>query len=87
MTANEDSMGLTHVTSPRIMSEETEVIRCMLNKLILTVPEIKESVCLNVTNKDLKLRKSLKCNFPNTEMLICKYHVLQNFQREISLKI
>ena len=37
-----------------------------------------------MTDKDLKERKVLKRLFPGSQLLICRFHVLKSFKREIT---
>lgn len=85
LSAGEDSIGQTHITSVCILYEETEqCIQWYCDILSEFEPILRDRLCSIVTDKDEKLRKCLRKSFPKSSLMLCKFHVMQNFQRTIT---
>lgn len=82
-----DSNGLTHVVEIAIaINEKKETLRCILKAFkehhSKTLEE--KNILIFMTDKDLSERDVLKEFFSNSKMHLCKFHVLQIFQRTIT---
>ena len=81
----EDSMGETEVVAVGILVAETEDnVRWMLESLRERNPEFKPRVFM--ADKDFNERAIIKELFPTATVLICLFHSLRSFKREISDK-
>ena len=81
----EDSMGETELVAVGILVAETQDnVRCMLESLRERNPEFKPRVFM--TDKDFNERAIIKELFPTATVLICLFHSLRSFKREISDK-
>lgn len=83
-----DPRGLSHIISVGILVSEDQntlkkLIRCFIddNKIALSTKQIK---CF-VTDKDMSERVVIRQFFPHAKLLICQFHVLQIFQRTITM--
>ena len=76
---------LSPCASVCILFEETEeCIQWFCNTLVAMIPTLQNRVCTIVTDKGKKLRKCLKICFPEASCILCKFHVNQIFQRQIT---
>lgn len=57
----------------------------MVNELIDVAPFLKTKLNTIMTDKQFALRKCLREAFPNVSMLICRFHSIQIFKREITV--
>ena len=81
----EDSMRETEVVAVGILVAETEdSVRWMLESLRERNPEFKPKVFM--ADKDFNERAIIKELFPTATVLICLFHSLRSFKREISDK-
>ena len=81
----EDSMGETEVVAVGILVAETEDnVRWMLESLRERNPEFKPRVFM--ADKEFNERAIIKELFPTATVLICLFHSLRSFKREISDK-
>ena len=81
----EDSMGETEVVTVGILVAETEDnVKWMLESLRERNPEFKPRVFM--ADKDFNERAIIKELFPTATVLICLFHSLRSFKREISDK-
>ena len=81
----EDSVGESEVVGVAILVEETEeIVRWMLQYLKDRNPEFSPRVVM--ADKDFNERAIIKELFPSATVLICLFHSLRSFKREISDK-
>lgn len=80
-----DSNGYTQVTSSCILYIETEeAIKWYINQILSISPNLNQNLNAIFTDKDHKIKKCLKQIFPNSHLFICKFHVMQIFQHEVT---
>lgn len=81
---NEDGNGLSEIVAVGILVEEnTETMQWFFSKLKDNNPRWAEIKSI-MADKDLNERRLLKENFPNANVLICIFHAMRTFNREIS---
>lgn len=80
----EDSMGNSEIVSVATLSVEDEPsLSWMFETLRMRNPEM-DRVRVIITDKDIKERQVLRRYFTNTSLLLCLFHTLQTFWREIT---
>lgn len=80
----EDSMGNSEVVSVGMLSvEDADTLTWMFQTLRSRNPEM-DRVRVLITDKDLKERQVLRACFPDCCLLICLFHTLRTFRREIT---
>ncbi|XP_062522977.1 zinc finger SWIM domain-containing protein 1-like [Corticium candelabrum] len=80
----EDGNGQSEIASAFLLLEETET---SLSKIMSIFKEYNPSWTATrvlMADKDMTERDVLASNFPNADLLICLYHTLRSFRREIS---
>ena len=80
----EDGNGQSEIASAFLLLEETET---SLSKIMSIFKENNPSWTATrvlMADKDMTERDVLASNFPNADLLICLYHTLRSFRREIS---
>ena len=79
-----DGEGKTRPVSLFLVTDETEeTIRNMLELFKADNPKW-EQIRVVLTDKDMSQRKCFKEAFPQIDLQLCLFHVLRNFNREIS---
>ena len=79
-----DGEGRTRPVSLFLVTDETEeTIRNMLELFKADNPKW-EQIWVVLTDKDMSQRKCFKEAFPQIDLQLCLFHVLRNFNREIS---
>lgn len=81
---NEDGNGLSEIVSVGLLVEENaETLKWFLSKFKENNPEWMEIKSI-MADKDLNERRLLREHFPNAHILICIFHAMRSFNREIS---
>lgn len=84
LTLVEDSMGNSEVVSVGMLSvEDEDSLSWMFNNLRSRNAEMSR-VRVIVTVKDLKERQVLRTCFPTANLLLCLFHTLRTFRREVT---
>lgn len=80
----EDSVGNSEIVSVGMLSVEDEASLHWMFETLRTQNQEMNRVWVIVTDKDMKERQVLWKCFPNTCLLICIFHTLCTFKREIT---
>jgi len=81
---NEDGNGLSEIVAVGILVEEnTDTMQWLLSTFKENNARWRDVKSI-MADKDLNERRLLKDNFPNANVLICIFHAMRTFNREIS---
>lgn len=83
----EDGNGQSEVVAVFLLQEETEEsLTCVLDVFIKHNDEAAKKVRIVMTDKDMTERDVLAKKFPSAQLLICLFHTLRTFRREITME-
>ena len=83
----EDGNGQSEVVAVFLLQEETEEsLTCVLDVFIKHNDEAAKKVRIVMTDKDMTERDVLAQKFPAAQLLICLFHTLRTFRREITME-
>ena len=80
----EDGNGQSKIVCAFLLLEETEASLSTVVSVFKEQNPAWESVHVLMTDKDITEREVLASSFPGAELLICLYHTIRSFRREIS---
>ena len=83
----EDSIGDSEVVGVcLVVNESRPILHWMLNILKKSMHPQSEMLRVIMADKDITKRSVITECFPNSKLLICLFHTLRSFKREISSK-
>ena len=82
----EDGNGQSIIVASFLALNETEATFSKMAALFIKHNPQWESVTVIMADKDLTERTVLAEQFPSAQLLICLFHTLQSFRREITLE-
>ena len=78
----EDSMGQTEVAAVGLVVKESFETICWLMQQLKAKNKL-SNTRLFMSDKDLNLRRAIEFLFPEKQLMLCLFHSLRNFRREI----
>ena len=80
----EDSMGLSEIVGVALLVLEDRVTLSWLLEKLKSENSNHFKIRVFMADKDLNERHLIKEVFPNSKILICLFHTLRSFKREVS---
>ena len=81
-----DGDGLSEIVALFIVAEETEPVICSAVEAFKKHNSDWEKTCVVMSDKDFNERQAFANCFPQASLLICLYHALRSFRREVTME-